>query len=374
MTTRLKEYRQFINDGMEVIAKTERITQSFTSCGADVCIIKSPLNLRYLTGIKLEDSMAVLTATGRKILLTDGRYGEICAKNLLPVDFEVLVTDDIYAVLAKIAKAEGFTSAALETDYITMDIFCALKEIGCAEKIVPISQKLRAIRSVKSDEEIKNIRTAQQIGEASFNKLLTKVRVGMSEKEIAAKLTQLLLKNGSDNGEFGICCVSGENSSLVHGGATDKKIQKGDNILLDFGAIYKGYYSDMTRTFCVGEPSQEFKAAYEVVKKANEQGIKQLRDGAVAGDIDAVARGIIDGGGYKGMFVHSLGHGVGMDIHDAPRLAPNSTDILRTGNVVTIEPGIYIPGRFGIRIEDMLGINEMGADNFTSITKQLIVL
>ena len=189
-----------------------------------------------------------------------------------------------------------------------------------------------------------------------------------------AKLVQLMLENGSDLEKFHICCVSGANSSLVHGRATDKRIEKGDNLMLEFGAVYNGYRSDMARTIVVGKANDEFKKAYRIVQNACIIGEKYIKKGVSGRASDTEIRRYIEESGYRNYFRHSLGHGIGIQLYEGPYLSRDSSDILSAGNVVTMEPGIYISEKFGIRIEDLLYISNMGTENLTRTTRDLIEL
>lgn len=338
-------------------------------------IIQSEENRLYLTGLRSSAGMILYAANDERYFIIDGRYEEISKRVLSPLDFKVkIISDNDYmGTVRDICKKYNFYNLAFEDDYTNINQYNNLMSALNLE-LVPFSKELLGIRQIKDIVEIENISKAQEIAEKSFIELLNYINIGITEKDIQARLTYLLLNNGSDNGNFGICCVSGKNSSLVHGVATDKKIQYGDNILLDFGAIYGGYYSDMTRTFCIGEAKDDFTRAYEVVLCANEESIKSVKVGESCSYIDKISRDIISNAGYKNYFNHNLGHGLGINIHEGPKLSPKSTNIIEAGNVITIEPGIYIPNKFGIRIEDMLYIKNCGVENLTHINKKLLII
>lgn len=354
--------------------RLKKISTAVGSLGADLCLLQSFANRLYTTGLNTSAGMVVLGKEDKRYFIVDSRYQQISEEMLKPHGFNVIITQGNYNEdIAKIVKQTGAKTIAVETDVITLNAYKALQTAVSAQ-IISLGDVISDIRSIKNEDELQLLKTSQAIAEKSFTELLNFVKEGISEKEIEAYLTYQLIKNGSDSGNFGICCVSGENSSLIHGRAGQRRIKKGDNILLDFGAIYKGYYSDMTRTFCVGTPKEDFLQAYHVVLKANQDAIAQLKADIPCRLIDKTARDIIDQSLYAGFFTHGLGHGVGIDIHENPRLSAQSKDILHRGNVVTVEPGVYIPQKFGIRIEDMLYIDDNSCTNLTSITKQLIVL
>jgi len=230
------------------------------------------------------------------------------------------------------------------------------------------------IRITKNKKEFSKIIKAQRIAERAFDHILSFISTEKTEKEIALELDYFMLKNGADALSFETISVSGKNSSMPHGVPSDKKIENGDFITMDFGAIFDFYHSDMTRTVAVGEVSTKQIEVYETVLTAQLEAIAKIKAGAVCRDVDKVARDIITSKGYSECFGHGLGHGVGVEIHESPSLNPTSSYVLKTGNIVTVEPGIYIPGEFGVRIEDMGAVTENGFENFTLSEKKLIVL
>ena len=221
---------------------------------------------------------------------------------------------------------------------------------------------------------MKKIIKAQRIAEAAFEHILTFIKEGVTEKEVALELDYYMLSHGADGLSFETIAVSGKNSSKPHGVPSDKKIEKGDFVTMDFGAVVEGYHSDMTRTVAVGFVTDEQKNVYETVLKAQEAAQAAASSGVCCADVDKAARDVIENAGYGEYFNHSTGHGVGVEIHEYPRLSTVCKAILSVGNVVTDEPGIYIPEKFGVRIEDMLLITENGCENLTRAPKELIIL
>ena len=357
-------------------ARADRLRKVLELIKADACIVKSEENRRYLTGITTSQGMVVITRAGNRYFLTDTSYEEMATRSLSPQGFTVRTVgrQAEYAMfINEIIQADKIKVALLESNGINHEDYLALENALYA-KVMPLKTQLDKLRVVKDLAEVENIKTAQRINEKSFEDLLGYIKPGMTEKQIQAKLVQLMLENGSDMGRFNICCVSGSNSSLVHGRATDKIIEKGDNIMLEFGAIYNGYHSDMARTISVGQPSDEFRKAYQIVQNACVIGQRYIRKGVSGRAADTEIRQYIEENGYKNYFRHSLGHGIGIQLEEGPHLSQDSTDILTVGNVVTMEPGIYIKGRFGIRIEDLLYISPMGTENLTRTTRDLIIL
>ena len=236
------------------------------------------------------------------------------------------------------------------------------------------SDYMKQMRIIKTDEEIACITKAQRIAEAAFTKLLSSMRVGQTEKQIAAALEFMMLNLGSDGVSFPTIAASGVNSACPHAVPTDKPVQEGDFLTLDFGATYKGYHSDMTRTVVFGKPTDEMKNIYNAVWGANTDAIKAIRSDISCKLVDNVARSTLDAWGYEQYFTHGLGHGVGLEIHEGPSVSNRSGTTLREGMIITIEPGVYIPGKYGVRIEDMCVVTKDGCNIITETPKTLIYI
>ena len=233
---------------------------------------------------------------------------------------------------------------------------------------------IRSIRMVKTQDEIEKMIKAQRIAEKGFEHMLDFVKAGKTERQVQLELDYYMLSNGADELSFDTIALSGKNTSLPHGVASDKPIETGDLVLLDFGAVVQGYHSDMTRTFCVGEPTDKIRKVYEIVLNAQLAALDAVKAGISGKELDAVARDIISSAGYGDNFGHSLGHGVGMEIHEMPYASPSKDNILPENSVVTVEPGIYIENEFGIRIEDFVVVKNDGCENMTKADKQLIII
>lgn len=357
-------------------ARADRLRKVLELIKADACIVKSEDSRRYLTGISTSDGMVVVTRAGNRYFLVDQRYEELASRQLSPLGFTVRTVgrSSEYAMfINEIIQSDKIKTVLLESNAISHEDYLAFENALYA-KVLPLKTQLDKLRMVKDLEEVENIKTAQRINEKSFEDLLPFIKPGVTEKQVQAKLVQLMLENGSDLEKFHICCVSGANSSLVHGRATDKKIEYGDNIMLEFGAVYNGYRSDMARTVVVGKASEEFKNAYRIVQNACVIGQRYIRKGVSGRAADTEIRRYIEENGYKNYFRHSLGHGIGIQLFERPHLSQDSDEVLTVGNVVTLEPGIYIREKFGIRIEDLLYISNLGTENLTRTTKDLIVL
>ncbi len=337
----------------------------------DGVLITNPSDLVYLTDLVGVEGFIFVTRDNAT-LYTDGRYIEIAEKN---VDFmEVaLLKRGITPYTA--SKEKGCKKVCCQGS-ISASQFKNLNEEGDISFHLDgqFDASLSQLRKVKTHREISRMKEAQNITDAAFAHALKIIKVGMSERELAAELDFYMKKNGSDGIAFDTIAISGENTSLPHGIPTDRKIQNGDFITMDFGATVKGVKSDMTRTIAVGSVDNHKKEVYNIVLKAQTEALNALKSGLSCKDADGIARGIIENSGYGEYFNHSTGHGVGFDIHELPNLSPASTDILRVGNVVTVEPGIYLPNKFGVRIEDFGVVTENGFENFTKSPKELIVL
>lgn len=329
----------------------------------DTALICDPINQFYFTGFDFTDGFLIVK-NDRAILLADSRYIE-AAKNEAD-GAEVLLfssADDLKNAL------DGAQNIAFEDNYVTCADLRRYKKLSNAN-FVGMSGKINEIRECKDETEKERIISAQKIAEEAFDDLLGIITPDMTEKEAALHLEFYMRSHGSDGVSFETIAVSGKRSSMPHGTPRGVKLEKGF-LTLDFGAVYKGYCSDMTRTVVLGKADSEMKKVYETVLEAQLAAEEALAPGVICSDADAVARKIIDAK-YPGAFGHGLGHGVGIYIHEEPRLSPKCKKALRTGNVVTVEPGIYLEGKYGVRIEDMAYITENGAEILTGAPKNLI--
>ena len=357
-------------------ARAEKIIKLLELTRTDACVVKSVENRRYLTGLATSAGMVVITRKGNRYVVVDDRYEEIATKQLVPQGFIVrgLLNYDNYAeIMYDIVQSDHISVMLLESDGISHEEYIKF-ENSMYSKVMPLKAQLNKIRAVKDFEELENIKTAQRISEKVFDDMLEYIKPGMTEKQVEAKIVQSLLENGSDLAKFHMCCVSGANSSLIHGAATDRVIEKGDPLLLDFGAMYKGYRSSMSRTICVGKPSADFERAYQAVKTASVMAARYVRAGAEAQTVDEEIRRFIEEMGYGGNFRHAAGHGIGLDYIELPIVGHKSTELLNVGNLMVIEPGVYLKGEYGIRIGDLFYIGENGTENLTKTTKELIIL
>lgn len=336
-------------------------------------LVFTPENRRYLTGFPSSLGYLLMTSKGNR-LFVDSRYFEAATKKVTGA--EVCPFGNITETLNEAIKASGSQKLLVETE-MSLALFEKLKK-GLSVKVVPsasLSEKLLNLRSVKKKEETDSIIAAQRIAEKAFDDILSFIKEGVTEKEIAATLEYRMKCHGAEGLAFDTIAVSGANTSLPHGVPTDKRVEKGDFVTMDFGAVVNGYMSDMTRTVAVGFVTDEMQKVYDTVLAANIKAADEIKAGMLCKEADAIARGIITEAGYGAFFGHGLGHGVGLMIHEAPNLSPRAGGaVLRAGQIVTDEPGIYLPGKFGVRIEDMLLVRKNNCKNLTKAPKHLIIL
>ena len=308
-------------------------------------------------------------------LIIDFRYIEK-ARNTVK-NCTVMEQENLTEQINSLMKKHNAKSLAVES----MDM--TLSRMSFLEKKFPdiefiksdeLSNNIYDMRTIKSTEEIEKIHKAQKIAEKAFDEILGFIRPGVTEREIALKLDNCMLENGAEGLSFETIALAGANTSMRHGVPGNYKVKNGDFVLMDFGAVYDGYHSDMTRTVCVGQSSEKMGKIYDIVLKAQLEALKKVKSGITGSELDGYARDIIDESGYGDFFGHSLGHGVGMEIHEFPTASSKSETILKENMVVTVEPGIYLPGEFGVRIEDFVVVTENSHQNLTNCPKKLIIL
>ncbi len=335
-------------------------------------LVTSEENTRYITGFPHSEGRVLITET-EALFFVDSRYIEAVTKSVKSC--EVALMTSFHKQLSEIIGKLGVKTVFTEAEGISVADFSALcKNVPCEFRAEKTDELLTSLRRKKSEEEKHKILKAQAIAEKAYDHILGFIKEGVTEREIALELDFFMLKNGAECVSFDTIAVSGKNTSLPHGVPSDKKIAHGDFITMDYGAVVDGYHSDMTRTVAVGEVSSKQIEVYETVLSAQKKGLEVLRAGISGFDADKAARDIIAQAGFGEFFGHGTGHGVGLQIHESPRLSPKSKHILETGDVVTVEPGIYIPDNFGVRIEDMAIITENGFENLTKTQKTLIIL
>lgn len=346
--------------------------QSQLNAGEALFVV-SPENRRYLTGFQSSDGYLLITESD-SVFLTDSRYIE-AAQNTVNGCNEIALLKSLSEQLPVYIEKLGIKTVFTEAERLSVAEFEKIRKmLNCECLAEKTDDMINALRRIKTEDEKKKILAAQLIAEKAFDYILGFIKEGVTEREVALTLDFFMLKSGAECVSFETIAVSGKNSSMPHGVPGDKKIEKGDFITLDYGAVVDGYHSDMTRTLAVGEVTSKQAEVYETVLSAQKKSLESLKAGVSCRDADAAARDIIKNAGYGEFFGHGTGHGVGIEIHEEPRVSPKSESILRIGDVVTVEPGIYIPSEFGVRIEDMAFITENGSENLTKSPKNLIIL
>lgn len=349
--------------------------KNFFTDDTSAALIMSEENVCYFTSFHSSNGYLVVTKE-KSYFLTDSRYIEAAQSKISTCD-EILLLKNMKEDVSALLKKLGITVLHLECERTTVKRY---NEIASAMDFAAtvcdgeLDKAIDEIRKIKTQSQVDAIKKAQRIAEKAFEHILTFISTEKTEKEIALELEYFMLKNGADALSFETIAVSGKNSSMPHGVPGNKKIESGDFITMDYGATVDFYHSDMTRTVAVGEVSSKQIEVYETVLKAQMAGIQKIKEGVACSEVDAVSRDIIKNAGYGEYFGHGLGHGVGVEIHELPTLNPSSKEILKAGHVVTIEPGIYLPGQFGVRIEDMALVTQQGCINLTNCEKKLIVL
>ena len=347
----------------------EKLRAAMHEKNIDAVLVTDELNQRYLTGFPFTDGY-VLVLSDTAYLITDFRYREGAEKGA-DAAFTVETPKPMLGFMEETLRREGVKTLGYEDETLPMAAYKRFADYFSVS-LSPIGDLFLSLRSVKDEEEIACIAEAQRITDAAFSHITDILVPDMTENEVALELEFFMRKNGAEKVSFDTIAVSGTQSALPHGTPRDVTLERGF-LTMDFGCIYRGYCSDMTRTVSVGEATDEMRRLYDTVLKAQTDAIAALRPGITGYDADKVARDVIEGAGYHGAFGHSLGHGVGMFIHEEPRLSPSAKSlVLVPGHVVTAEPGIYLPGKYGCRIEDLIVITENGCRDLTQSPKNLI--
>jgi len=339
----------------------------------DALLLTGESNCFYATGF-LGEGVTVVTKQGA-YYITDSRYTEAAEKTIGAAAkvWEMSRENPMSALIRRALEEAGAVKVGFEENVMTVaqhKVF--VEKLSC--ELLPASKLLTSLRGSKDEEEITRLVAAQKIAEGALAQLLKEIRIGMTEKEIAARLQYLMVSAGAEKLSFDTIVASGPNSSMPHAVPTERKIQKGDFITIDFGCVYQGYCSDTTRTIAVGAVSEEQRTVYNIVLEAQKAGIAAARAGISGKDIDGAAREVIEKAGYGKYFGHSFGHSLGIDIHESPNASPANEEPMPVGAVISAEPGIYLPGKFGVRIEDVLVLGEDGCRNITAFPKELLVI
>ena len=340
---------------------------------ADGLLLTSRYSRYYGAEFDIAEGVAIVTKGGCRYF-TDSRYIESAENGIQGFQVKMVDRENPYHKLLNEAIAEfGVTKLGFEENYLTVAELLGYQKNLHAE-LVPMNAKISSFRMVKEAWELELMRKAQDITDAAFAEVLTKIKAGMTEKQLCAELIYCLLKNGGEGLSFDPIVVSGPNTSLPHGVPGDRVLQEGDFITMDFGVLYKGYCSDMTRTVALGYATEEMKQVYDTVLKAQLAGIAATRAGVPGKQVDAAARQVIADAGYGAYFGHGYGHSLGLEIHEAPNCNPGGETVMQENMVSSAEPGIYLPGKFGVRIEDVVIFKQDGCEDITHSPKNLIIV
>ena len=353
------------------MTRIEKIREKMTARELDALILFSETNIHYATRFFITDGAALVTQSGAW-LLTDSRYIEAARAESEDVEVVQFTTEkDLDACLKELLG--GVRRAGAEEGRLPYgDWTKREKKFECA--FVPAEDILTQLRAVKEPEEVAHLVRAQRIAEAALEEVLKYVRPGVKERDIAAELTYRMMLLGGEGNSFDPITVTGANTSKPHGVPGDEVVREGDFVTMDFGTLWKGYHSDMTRTVAVGHATEEMRKVYATVLAAQEAGIAAARAGVTGAAVHTAGADVITAAGYGAYFGHGFGHSVGLEIHEKPMASKKNTKPLPAGAVITAEPGIYIPGKFGVRIEDMILLTETGCENLTKAPKELIIL
>jgi Xaa-Pro aminopeptidase len=362
-------------------ARRASAQQKIADAGADAALITSLPNVRYLSGLVSSNAAVLLPARGPAVLATDSRYGEAAERDC--PDLELLVERQLEPALAGLAAERGWPTVAFEAQEMTVERHSALTSLEGGPQLIPLGRVIEELRMVKDVTEIELLARACAITAEAFAAVLGKIVPGRTERGFAVLLERAMVDLGAEGLAFDTIVASGPNGAIPHHSPSDRAFEAGDLVTIDCGARYGGYHADMTRTVALGEPASWQRDIYDLVSAAQLAGIAAAVPGADIGDVDASARDLISAAGHGEHFGHGLGHGVGLEVHEAPMMGPGRTGRLADRVPVTVEPGIYLPGKGGVRIEDTLvvragaaGPDSMAgpAEILTTTTKELLVL
>ncbi len=352
--------------------RRKRVASRLAGLGIDALLVTRPPNVRYLTGFTGSNGQ-VLVGADAAVFLTDGRYIAQSRREVDGVERRIYV-DGFPNAVAEACRALGASRLGFESAGVTYRTWRELAERLEGIGLVPVGEEVERLRWTKEAGEVAAIERAQVATDDAFEEILGRIAEGMTERELAFALEVAMRGAGAHGVAFDTIAAFGENAAEPHHDPTDRALVRGDMVKMDFGALVDGYHADMTRTVAFGEPPGALREVHEVVHRAQEAGIAAARAGVPCREVDRAARRVVEEAGYGDAFSHGLGHGVGLEIHEGPRLRRDSDDVLPAGAIVTVEPGVYLPGLGGVRIEDMVEVTEDGCRVIPRSTKELIVL
>ncbi len=363
-------------------ARRARAQRKIAESGADAALITAPANVRYLSGLVSSNAAILLSADGLAVLATDSRYAEAAERDC--PDLEIATERDLEPALAGLAVERGYSTLAFEAQDMTVERHVALADMPTAPVLIPLGHVVEGLRMIKDETEIELLARACAITGQAFGDVLDQIVPGRTERDFAVLLERAMIDLGAEGLAFDTIVASGPNGAIPHHSPGARAFEPGDLITIDCGARYGGYHADMTRTVALGQPAGWQREIYDLVATAQLAGIAAAVPGADIGDVDAAARDIIDDAGHGEHFGHGLGHGVGLEVHEAPLMGRGRTGRLGDRVPVTVEPGVYLPGKGGVRIEDTIVVRAAAsradtgtaetAEILTTTTKDLLVL
>ncbi len=353
--------------------RAERLAQSLNERDVDVLLVSGQINVRYLTGYTGSNGIA-LVGPNTRTFVTDFRYVEQAATEVDASFQRIRAPLELLQAVEEVLP-DGTLRLGFEDGQLTVREHARLRELMSERiELVPAGSPVEEERLVKEPGELESLRAATALADDAFEALIQEGLLGRTERELAVALEHAMLMRGARRASFDSIVAAGSQSALPHGEPRDVKVRAGDMVVIDWGAELSGYHSDCTRTVAVGEPGAEARQVYDLVLRAQLAGLEAVRSAAATRDVDGVARQIIQDAGHGEHFGHGLGHGVGLDIHEPPRLSQRSDETLKRGSVVSVEPGVYLPGRFGVRIEDLVIVGDEGPEIMTGISKELRIV
>ena len=358
------------------MSRLAKLVNAVKESNLDALLLTGEENIHYATHFPALEGMVLILKSGEAVCFTDSRYIESATNVMAPQGYRVVEPEGSYptpGTIRDFVAQRGIRTLGYENCTMTVKDYHTYRAVLPCE-LLPFDDGVEALRQIKEDEEIAWIAEAQRIAEAALEKLLPDIRPGAYEDELAAKLEYHMTMMGSNRPCMGMVLVSGAKTSMPHGVASHRAIEAGDFVTIDYGANIRGYLSDMTRTFAVGYATEKMREVYEIVLEAQQAGIDAFAAGRTGIEVDWAARSVIEKAGYGPCFGHGLGHSLGLNIHENPRANRTYQGRFVERNVITVEPGIYIPGEFGVRIEDMVYLSPEGKVNLTRFPKELRVL
>jgi Xaa-Pro aminopeptidase len=358
-----------------IAARSDRLAALLDERELDVLLVTDLVNVRYLTGYTGSNGLALVGVDGLRVFVTDFRYATQAEQEVDPAFARTVGLQDLLEEVAGLLPA-GDLRLGYEDQHVSVRAQQRLRELLAIEvELVPAGGIVEQLRVVKDAQEVARIRAAAELADAALLRTLEDGLAGRTEREVAIALEQEMRRLGAQRQSFDAIVAHGAHGALPHANPRDAEIARGTLVTIDWGAELDGYCSDCTRTYAAGgEPGERAREIYAIVARAQQIGLDAVLPGASGREVDALARAVIDGAGHAEHQNHGLGHGVGLEIHEAPRLSKTSESTLAVGQIVTVEPGIYVPGELGVRIEDLVVVTDGGCDTLTTLSKDLTIV